>query len=46
MAPAIAIRPEQAEAMRAERGYEDIDPTDVWEQWKKSRSAENRDELE
>lgn len=39
MAPAIALRPEQLDAMRAERDYEDIAPDDAWAQWQKARET-------
>lgn len=40
LAPAIALRPEQVEAMRAERDYEDIDPEDAWAQWQKASESD------
>jgi len=32
-APAIALRPEQVEALREDRGYDDVDPSRVYESW-------------
>jgi hypothetical protein len=38
-APAIALRPEQVEAMKAERGHADIDPGDAWATWQEYKRA-------
>ena len=32
-APAIAIVTAQVEKLRESRGYEDVDPTDLWSSW-------------
>jgi hypothetical protein len=32
-APAIALRPRQVEALRESRGYDDVDPSRVYESW-------------
>jgi hypothetical protein len=37
MAPAIALQPEQVEAMEAERDYVDIDPRNAWTEWQRER---------
>lgn len=31
--PAIAVTAEQAAALQADRGYEDVDPARAWEHW-------------
>lgn len=36
-ATCIAVRPEAMAAMAAERGYDDLDPELVWEQWQEAR---------
>ena len=32
-APSIALRPEQVEALKADRDYADIDPGNAWAAW-------------
>jgi hypothetical protein len=38
-APGIALRPEEVEAMKADRDYADIDPGNACEAWQESRRA-------
>ena len=35
--PVIALREETARAAEEERGYKDIDPENVWEEWQEAR---------
>jgi hypothetical protein len=36
-APAIAMPPDVAAKVEAERGYKDIDPENCWEEWQRAR---------
>ena len=36
-APAIAMPPDVAAKVEADRGYKDIDPENCWEEWKQAR---------
>jgi hypothetical protein len=38
-APGVAFRPEEVEAMKADRDYADIDPGNAWEAWQESKRA-------
>ncbi len=39
-APSMALRPDQVKAMRAERDYADIDPSNAWEAWQESKRGD------
>jgi hypothetical protein len=44
-APAIALRPAQVQALREDRGYEDVDPLRVYESWREFKSEPKSGDL-